>query len=128
MKNSDEIIQKQIEGGNLPEGLEGESYKVVFNALKKNPEFKLPSNFAHRVAAIAKAPAKAFNWDKFFLISGCISFLIALTYAILSLHATFSVGVFSFISGYPGLIVFAIIFVILLNWIDKKWISKSRVA
>ena len=128
MKNSDEIIQKQIEEGKVPEGLEGESYKIVFNALKKNPEFKLSSNFAHRVAAMVPAQAKAFNWDKFFLISGCISFLIAVIYAIVSIHAKFSVGVFSFISGYPGLIVFAILFVILLNWIDKKWISKSRVA
>lgn len=124
----DELLQKQIEEGNVPEGLEGESYKIVFNALKKNPDFKLPSNFAHRVAAMAPASAKAFNWDKFFLISGCISFLIAVIYAISSIHATFSVGVFSFISGYPGLIVFAVIFVILLNWIDKKWISKSSTA
>jgi hypothetical protein len=122
---TDESIQKLVENGNAAEGSEGDAYRMVFNALKKSPQFTLPSNFAHRVAAMAPAHPKAFNWDKFFLISGCISFLLAMTYAIVSIHATFSVGVFSFISGYPGLIAFAIFFVVLLNWIDKKWISKS---
>ncbi len=127
MKNPDEIIQKQIEEGKAPEGLDGESYKVIFSALKKSPELKLPTNFAHRVAAMAPGQAKTFSWDKFFLIGGCISFFFALIYAITSIHPKFSVGVFSFISGYPGLIVFVVIFILLLNWIDKKWISKSTV-
>ncbi len=121
----EELIQKQIESGSVPDGLDGQSYKIVFNALKKDPEFVLPTNFAHRVAAMAPSKAKAFNWDKFFLISGLISFLMVVIYAIVMINATFSVGVFSFFSGYPGLIGFAILFVILLNWIDKKWISKS---
>lgn len=125
MKESEENIQKLVETNQHVEGADVESYKIVFNALKKRPDFKLPSNFAHRVSAMAPSQAKAFDWDKLFLISGCISFLIALIYSILTLHAKFSVGIFSFVSGYPGLIVFAIAFVIFLNWIDKKWISKS---
>ena len=128
MKNSDEIIQQQVETGHAPEGPEGDSYKIVFSALKKNPEFKLPTNFAHRVAAMAPDRGKAFNWDKFFLISGCVSFFFALIYAIASIHTKFSAGVFSFISGYPGLIVFGIFFILVLNWIDKKWISKSTMV
>jgi hypothetical protein len=33
-------------------------------------------------------------------------------------------GVFTFISGYSGLIVFGIIFILLLQWLDKKIIKK----
>ena len=35
------------------------------------------------------------------------------------------VGVFKFITGYPGLIVFGIAFVLALQWVDKEVVRKN---
>ena len=113
-----------IESGNVPDGLDAESYRVVFDALKKEPDFKLSSDFASKVAAMMPGTKPSFNWDRFFFVDGFISFVGAFAYAFVSISPAFSTGVFSFVSGYPGLFVFAVVFVILLNWVDKKWIAK----
>ncbi|MBS1950561.1 MAG: hypothetical protein OJF59_000750 [Cytophagales bacterium] len=123
----DEWIQKQVEAGQAPEGQEGELYKIVFSALKQEAGFKLPSDFAGRVAAAATRPAKSFNWDLFFLVFGCTLCVTTSLYVIITSHATLSVGVFSFFSGYRWLIGFALLFIGLLNWVDKKWISKAAI-
>jgi hypothetical protein len=125
-ETSDELIQRAVEESQPAQGPDADSYRLVFTALKKNPELSLPAGFAERVAGLAPSRIRAFNWDKFFLVSGCASFLCALAYAVVSISPSFSTGVFSFVSGYPGLVAFAVMFVLILNWIDKKWIAKSR--
>lgn len=127
MKPSDELIQKQTEAGTPPTNVEGEAYRLVFDALQKEPGYKLSSNFASKVAAKAMAN-RGFNWDKFFLISGCLCFVCAIIYVIASIQATFTVSDLSYVSGYSGLLLFAIFFIALLNWVDRKWIKKSTVA
>lgn len=119
-------MQHEGENGVTQQGLDGKSYRVVFDALKKDPQLKLPSHFAYRVALASSRPS--FNWDKFFLAGGCVSFVIALMYAFLTISPSFSTGVFSFVSGYPGLVTFAVFFILVLNWIDRRWISKSTAA
>ncbi len=123
MKTSEEIIQKQTEEGNAPANIDGEAYKLVFEALCKEPAFKLPSDFAKKVSLMA-SEKKSFNWDKFFFICGGIGFVAALIYAFASIQASFSVGVFQFFSSYSGLALFGVVFVLLLNWVDKKIINK----
>ncbi|MBS1557268.1 MAG: hypothetical protein JST69_00970 [Bacteroidetes bacterium] len=120
----DELIQHQIEKGDVPAGWEGRAYRIVFNALKRKPDFKLPSDFAHRVAGMAPVRANVFNWDKFFLILGSAGSLVLLLYAILLFRPTLSVGVFRFFSSYAGLAFFGIGFILLLNWLDQKLIRK----
>jgi hypothetical protein len=123
MKSPDELIQKQTEAGAPPSTAEGEAYRMVFEALRKEPQYRLPSNFASKVAAKAMAE-KGFNWDKFFLISGCIATVAAFIYALISIKASFSVGVFQFFSSYYGLAVFGIVFVLLLQWIDRRLVRR----
>jgi hypothetical protein len=45
--------------------------------------------------------------------------------AVLLTNFKFSMGAFKFISGYPGLVVFAILFVSALQWVDHKMVRKS---
>jgi len=125
MNTKDEHIQKQIEEGSSLHSIDADAYRTVFRSLKKNPDYKLPSGFAERVASMAQVPTKAFNWDKFFLIGGCVSFLFALLYAFISTKASFSTGIFTFVSSYSGLAIFAVAFIALLNWADKKLVNKS---
>jgi hypothetical protein len=124
MNTTDEIIQKQTEEGNAPSNTDGEAYRLVFNSLCKEPGYKLSVNFAKKVSSIAIVK-KSFNWDKFFFIAGGVGFGIALIYSIVSIQASFSVGVFRFFSSYAGLSAFGIAFVSLLNWLDKKFINKA---
>jgi hypothetical protein len=123
MKPSDELIQKQTEAGTPPSTTEGEAYRLVFDALRKEPGFHLPSNFASKVAAKAMAENK-YNWDKFFLISGCVATAAAFVYALISIQASFSVGIFQFVSSYYGLAVFGVAFVLLLQWIDRRLVRR----
>ena len=119
MNTSDEFIQKQVEEGTASFGSDADAYKVVFNSLKKEPHFKLSADFANKVSMLA-TPEKSFNWEKFLLISGAIGFIAAFIYAVISVQATFSFGAFTFLSSYQGLLVFAVIFILGLNWLDKK--------
>lgn len=123
--SEDELIQKQIEEGNTPHGIDADAYRVVFRALKKEPGISLPDNFAQRVASLAFAPKKSFNWDKFFLISGIVSLIIALTYAIAVTEFKFSFGEFKFLSTYPVLFVFGTLFIIALHLLDKRFIHPT---
>ena len=68
--SNDELIQKQIAEGSYPQGMEGDAYRMVFRALKKEPSIKLPDDFAERVAFRVLASKKSFDWDKFFLFGG----------------------------------------------------------
>ena len=123
--SEDELIQKQIEQGNIPLGIDGDAYRFVFSALKREPNFKLSADFATKVSALTSSE-KSFNWDKLLLIGGGVGFVAALIYAIISVKTSFSVGVFTFVSGYQGLIIFGAIFILLLNWLDKKLIRTTH--
>jgi hypothetical protein len=118
--SEDELIQKQIEEGTTPDGMDADAYRMVFHALKKEPDVNLPNDFAMRVASIAFAPKKSFDWDKFFLFAGLFALVIALVYAIVVTDFKFSAGAFQFVNEYPYLMVFAVAIIGVLQWIDRK--------
>jgi hypothetical protein len=126
MNKSDENIQKQVEAGMPATGIDADAYQLVFKSLKKNPGFNLSPDFAQKVAALPKAPATAFNWDKIFLISGIVGFIGALIYVITYTQFTLSAGAFHFVSGYPALFAFGAAFIFLLNWLDKKLLRNTH--
>jgi undecaprenyl pyrophosphate phosphatase UppP len=91
--------------------------------LKKNPAFHVSLSFADRVLARIekKEEQRDFRW----LAVGILLLVIALI-VVLALTKSFTTGIFSFISGYPGLIIFGIAFVLLLQWVDRKLIRKEK--
>jgi len=118
--NEDELIQRQIENGTIPEGIDGEAYQLVFRALRTDIKGKLPDDFAKRVSALAFARKKSFDWDKLFLFTGLFAIIVALGYAVAATEFSFSMGSFQFLSNYSYFVIFAIAVVGLLQWIDKK--------
>lgn len=118
--SEDELIQQQIENGSATEGIDADAYRLVFRALKKDTAPELRNDFSKRVAAIAFAPKKSFDWDKFFLFGGFFLFLCVLGYAVLATEFTFSAGAFQFLSNYSYFVIFAVALVAMLQWIDKK--------
>ncbi len=124
--NADESIQKQIEEGNIPSGVDADAYRLIFQSLKKEPNFKLSADFAQRVSSMAYSQSKSFDWDKFFLFAGFFALTIAMVYAIAVTDFTFSVGSFQFIKDYSFLLIFAVGVIALLQWIDKKLLRVSN--
>jgi len=124
--NEDELIQQQIENGNVPDGIDADAYRLVFRALKTNLKTELPDDFAKRVSSLALAPKKSFDWDKFYLFSGFLALIVALGYAVAATEFAFSMGSFQFLSNYSYFVIFAIVVVALLQWIDKKILKTTN--
>src|SRR5579872_6741780 len=127
MNRKDEDLQKKFDDGNRPEdGIDAQAFQKVFDALKHEPEFTLPVYFADRLVTLieAKEDSKEITRDNLWLGLGLLSFVIALIVASVLTGFKLSVGAFQFFAGYPGLIIFGIVFIALLNWVDKKIIRK----
>ena len=123
--SEDELIQRQIENGNAPDGIDAEAYRLVFSALKTDLKVKLSNDFAKRVSSLAFTPKRSFDWDKFFLVSGLFALIVALGYAVVATEFIFSMGSFQFLSNYSYFVIFAIAVVALLQWVDKKIIKTT---
>lgn len=124
MKRADEELQNQIERGSVNESSEdARAYQRVFAALKKEPDFHVSLPFADRIIAIIER--KEEKRDYWWMAAGIFLTVIALIVSIVLTSAHWTAGVFTFLSGYPGLVAFGIAFILLLQWIDKKVIRKQ---
>lgn len=129
MNNKDEELQNQFERGDFSnEGIDAQAYQKVFGVLKREPEYTLPVYFADRLVTLieSKEKDKEVSRDNFWLGLGLFSFVITLMLALALTDFKLSWGAFRFFAGYPGLICFAIAFILFLNWIDKKIIRKAE--
>jgi uncharacterized membrane-anchored protein len=128
MKKIDEDLQHQFEKGDFSaEGIDSHAYRKVFNALQKEPNFSLPTNFADKLVAQIEAleKSKDTSRDNWWLGLGLFSFFIAFIIAAIFSGFKPSAGAFGFFSGHSGLVVFGVAFIVLLNWLDKKVVRKS---
>ena len=123
MNHTDEDLQKKIDRGVFSdEGIDAQAYQKVFEALKREPEYSLPTGFADHIINLVevKEKTKEVSRDNLWFGLGLLSFIIALVVAFALTDFKLSVGAFRFFSGYPGLIVFGIAFILFLQWLDKK--------
>ncbi|MCW5911628.1 MAG: hypothetical protein KIT62_11160 [Cyclobacteriaceae bacterium] len=119
---TDEELQKQVEAGLATSHEDGEAYQHVFKALKKEPVFHVSLPFADRVLARIerKEEQRDFRWLALGIFLSVIALIVSL-----ALTNAWTIGVFSFISGYPGLVIFGVAFVLLLQWLDRKFVRKQ---
>ena len=103
------------------------AFSKVDRALKREPEFQLSPDFADRVIARMEVKPET-SGDMVWLGVGIFAFIIAAIVAVASTDFKLNFGVLKFISGYPGLVVFGIIFILVLQWIDRKVIQKRLAA
>ena len=123
MKRAEEELQHQIENGLVSESDEARAYQRVFDALKKEPDFHVSLPFADRVLAVIEK--KEEQRDYWWMAAGIFLTVIALIVSLVLTSAHWTAGAFTFLSGYPGLVVFGIAFILLLQWVDKKVIRKQ---
>jgi len=124
MKRSEEELQNQIEKGLVDESSEdARAYQRVFDALKKEPDFHVSLSFADRL--IALVDKKEEQRDYWWMATGIFLTVIALIVSFLLTSANWNTGVFTFVSGYTGLVVFGVAFILVLHWIDRRVIKKQ---
>jgi preprotein translocase subunit SecF len=133
MNPYEDELQKNVEKGetSIGDGLDVKAYQAVFRALKKDPHYQLPSTFAEKVAAriIARQHEKVskdYLWFGAGIVFLIISFVGTLIYTGFRLDLKFAFGFLAVMSDYKGLAVFGIVFIFLLNWLDKKLVKEKQ--
>ena len=123
MNKEDEHIQHAMESGSEPVGdrLEIAAYHEVFNRLSNQPELKITSDLESIVLAkIIKRRQQQSRRDYIWLGVGIFSLLITCVIALVFSNFKLSAAMFSNIPSITGLIMFGIVFVLVLNGLDKK--------
>ncbi len=122
--NHEEELQNQVEQGLAANNSEDAfAYQRVFNSLKKEPDFHVSLPFADRVVALIEKREE--QKDYWWLAAGLFLSVITLIVAIALTKVTWSAGAFTFVSDYYGLVLFGIVFILLLQWVDKRVIKKQ---
>ena len=120
---TDQELQELVEKGTAPDDHNSRIYQTVFRALRSEPTFALPAAFADRV--VANVRARYSSRDMVWLLGGVFLFIVTLIVAMIITGFSPRLGVFTFLSGYPGLVVFGVAFILGLQWVDRKWIRKQ---
>ena len=127
MNQFEEELQKNIEKGEVPTGedLDVRAYQEVFRALKKDPGYQLSSGFAERVVSKLNERQNRFlSSDYFWFLSGLLFVLITSIITLMFTNFRLDLGFLSVMSDYTGLVVFGAIFIVFLNWLDKRLIRR----
>lgn len=130
---SEEEIQHRLEAGDKITGSDVDAYRKVFDALKREPDFRLPINFADSV--MNRITSKQESRSEYFVIAGGVLFFIIaaiVTYALMDFTLSADVfklqadvGAYQFVKNYSGLFIFGAAFIILLQWVDKRFIKPA---
>lgn len=129
MNRNEEELQKSVEAGHTVEGSLPDvvAYEKVFSALRELPEVSLSHNFADKIVArVIEKQKRSDARDLFWFGMGMFFLLVAFIGTIIYTGYRVSLGFLEEMSGYSGLFVFGVAFIILLNWIDKRILSSKR--
>ena len=124
---TDEELQSNLEKNPVGESLDERSYRKVFQILRKEPSFQLTSHFANQVMSRLRLNSDvSFQRDIYWLSAGIGGFIVAMIVTVVLTDFRFTLGGLKFIAGYPGLFVFGILFILGLQWIDKRIVHKTK--
>ncbi len=127
--SNDEELQRKIESGHTVDDndVDAASYKLVFKALSKQNEIRLSQHFSETIIAKIQAKQKraAFR-DFLWLMFGVLFLIVGFITATIVAGLTFELGFLREISGYSGVFLFGAGFIFLLNWLEKRFVSKHE--
>src|SRR3989337_1829551 len=106
MNQYEEELQKRMEAGQTSkdEGLDAMAYQEVFRALKNDPGYGLPANFADRVIDRVMAKRKSgFSKDYLWFAAGIFFLAISFLATILYTGFRLDFGFLSVMADYKGL-------------------------
>jgi hypothetical protein len=121
MNLPDEELQKNIEKGQpAADTLDSRAYKTVFGALAKEP-YRLPADFTDNVINRIESQGSLLK-DYLWFGLGLLTFIAGAVLAVRKTSFKLDFGAFKFISGYTGLILFALSFIVLIHLVDKRFL------
>lgn len=129
MNINEEELQKSIETGSAAEAnaADVDAYKKVFRALRKEPEIALSHNFADKIIArIIEKQKREEAKDLFWFGTGLFFLIVAFIATILYTGFSMNLGFLKDMSGYAGLLIFGIAFILVLHWIDKRILFSKK--
>ena len=127
--NNDEELQKNVEEGNPYRGddLDTKAYQEVFTRLRKKPDAYLSIDFADKIVSrIQEQKRKSSSRDFYWLAAGAFLLIVALIVAVVLTGFKPGLGFLKGISAYSGIFVFGVAFILFLNRLDKKLLSKTE--
>jgi hypothetical protein len=128
MSEAEKKLQEKVEAGISGFGSDDEKvYQQIFSVLEKEPMYTLPASFAEGVVhKIQRERARATKREYFWLCAGIVMLVIAMVVAIIFSDFKINAGFLSGVSAYKGLFVFGAIFILILNWLDRKFIRAKN--
>lgn len=131
MNAEEEKLQNDLQSGLNPTGdeLDVRAYREVFRVLEKEPEPALSAQFSQAVIArIAsrqrQRDVKDYVWFAAGIVFLALSFLIAFLFT--GFRFDFDLGFLKGMAEYKGLVIFGVVFIAFLNWLDKKLVAQRR--
>ena len=128
MNSYEEEMQRNVEAGTSPgrDDLDARAYREVFRALQKDPGYGVPPGFAetvlHRVSAKQE---KALMRDYLWFFAGILFVLSSAVVTLVITEVRLDFGFLNVMPQYRGLAVFAIIFILFINWLDKRLVRQK---
>lgn len=129
MKTQDEIIQEQVEKGVFNTNDEDyRAYQIVFDGVGRKPDVSLSPGFTHSVIKKIQQlkEERSLRKDFMWLGIGLFAFIIATIISISLTNFKFDFGALGFINSYGGLLVFGVVLIIGLQWLDKKLVINTN--
>jgi hypothetical protein len=131
MSEADKTIQEKIEAG-LPvtsNDADEKIFRKIFNALEKEPDFVLPASFAAKVIGkIQQQQAQSARHEYIWMCAGIFLLIVTLIVSISMTEFKLEAGFLEGISRYKGVALFGISFILVLQWIDKRFIRSKQSA
>ena len=133
----DDELQRKIEQGDfssLPsDNIDTKAYQEIFRVLNKAPEYILPENFANKVVDRLEHQHKRsisfeYFWFGFGFILLIASLVVSLSYTSFELDLGFmkSLAPLKHLAPFKGVFIFGALFVLLLNFVDHRFIKNKK--
>lgn len=127
MSAYDEELQRDLEAGRTPkgEGLDVKAYQQVFRALNNDPGFEVSPSFARNVVDSLAKQRRTDQLDYFWFGAGIFFLIISSIATILFVKFRLEFGFLSAMVDYKELALFGLVFIVFLNWLDKRLVRKQ---
>lgn len=129
MKAYEEELQDQVDKGQTPDadGLDVKSYQEVFRVLRKDPGYELSPRFAETVvAAVLNKQQRKISRDYLWFGVGILFLLIAFVATVLFTGFRLDFGFLNAMADFKGLIIFGVLFILFLNWLDRRLVKERQ--
>jgi hypothetical protein len=105
---------------------EQEIDRKIEGVLAREPDFQLPLSFANRLVSMIEEKQKsASSREVYWIAFAGFLFVVAVGLSVYLTGFKPSFSAFPFLNNYAGLIVFGVLFIGLLNWVEKRYLRKS---